>query len=73
MIMLLMTVMSLERVFTPNERAVTRAKATFEKKINTRLAPKIARNKELNKDITKVYFNGGKKRKNFVLLISSGH
>ena len=40
-----------------------RAKATFEKKINTRLAPKIARNKELNKDITKVYFNGGKKKK----------
>ena len=35
----------------------------FEKKINTRLAPKIARNKELNKDITKVYFNGGKKEK----------
>lgn len=53
----------LTEVFTPNERAVTRAKKAFEKKINTRLAPKIARNKELNKDITKVYFNGGKKKK----------
>ncbi|MDE1549350.1 DEAD/DEAH box helicase [Jeotgalibaca caeni] len=47
----------------PNERTVTRAKAAFEKKIQTRVAPRIARNKELNKDITKIYFNGGKKKK----------
>lgn len=50
-------------VFAPNDRVVTRAKAAFEKKIKTRIAPKIARNKELNKYITKVYFNGGKKKK----------
>ncbi|WP_208560775.1 DEAD/DEAH box helicase [Marinilactibacillus kalidii] len=50
-------------ISAPNDRAVTRAQPAFEKKINTRLAPKIARNKALNKDITKVYFNGGKKKK----------
>ena len=27
------------------------------------MAPKIKRSKELNKDITKLYFNGGKKKK----------
>ncbi|MER2063237.1 MAG: DbpA RNA binding domain-containing protein [Alkalibacterium sp.] len=32
-------------------------------KINARVKPKVARNKELNKDITKVYLNGGKKKK----------
>ncbi|WP_368645532.1 DEAD/DEAH box helicase [Alkalibacterium putridalgicola] len=53
----------LTEVFAPNDRLVNRSKAAFEKKINTRVKPKIARNKELNKDITKVYFNGGKKKK----------
>ncbi|MDZ7835980.1 MAG: helicase-related protein [Alkalibacterium sp.] len=53
----------LTEVSAPNERLVKRSKAAFEKKIQTRVAPKIARNKELNKDITKVYFNGGKKKK----------
>lgn len=55
--------LKLTEVFAPNERAVNRAKPAFEKKINARVAPKIARNMELNKDITKVYFNGGKKKK----------
>lgn len=50
-------------IFAPSERSVTAAKAAFEKKINARVAPKIARNKDLNKDITKIYFNGGKKKK----------
>lgn len=53
----------LTEVFAPNERLLTRSKSAFEKKINARVKPKIARNKELNKDITKVYFNGGKKKK----------
>lgn len=53
----------LTEVFAPNERAVNRAKPSFEKKIQTRVIPKAARNKELDKDITKVYFNGGKKKK----------
>lgn len=50
-------------VFPPSQRSVTRAKAAFEKKINTRMKPKAARNKDLNKDITKIYINGGKKKK----------
>lgn len=53
----------LTEVFAPSERLISRSKAAFEKKINARVKPKIARNKELNKDITKVYFNGGKKKK----------
>lgn len=53
----------LTEVFPPNQRSVTRAKAAFEKKIKARVAPKVARNKDLNKSITKVYFNGGKKKK----------
>ena len=50
-------------VFAPNERAVNRAKPAFEDKIKTQATPKIARNKALNKGITKIYFNGGKKKK----------
>ena len=50
-------------ITAPNERAVDRAKSAFEKKINTKAAPKVARNIDLNKDITKIYFNGGKKKK----------
>lgn len=50
-------------VFAPSERQVSRFKAAFEKKISQQVAPKKARNKELNKDITKIYFNGGKKKK----------
>lgn len=50
-------------VFPPSQRSVTRAKAAFEKKIKTRMKPKAARNKDLNKDITKIYINGGKKKK----------
>ena len=53
----------LTEINVPSERTVSRAKDAFEKKINTRITPRIARNKELNKDITKIYFNGGKKKK----------
>src|SRR5699024_4221877 len=40
-----------------------RAKPAFEDKIKTQATPKIARNKALNKGMTKIYFNGGKKKK----------
>ncbi len=50
-------------ILAPNDRAVTRAKTAFETKINTKPAPRVARNKALNQGITKVYFNGGKKKK----------
>lgn len=42
-----------------DNRLATRAKAAFERKINT----KVARNKVLGQGITKVYFNGGEKKK----------
>lgn len=47
----------------PSVRFVQHHKATFEKKLQERPVIKQARNRELNKDITKVYFNGGKKKK----------
>ena len=50
-------------IFAPSERAVERAKSSFEKKINTRIAPKVSRAKDLDRNIMKVYFNGGKKKK----------
>ncbi|MGP6147429.1 DEAD/DEAH box helicase [Jeotgalibaca sp. A122] len=50
-------------IVAPSERIVARAKAAFDKKNQTRMKPRVARNKELNQDITKIYFNGGKKKK----------
>lgn len=50
-------------IVAPNERTVSRAKAAFDKKNQTRMKPRVARNKELNQGITKIYFNGGKKKK----------
>lgn len=47
----------------PREEEVTKAQPAFQNKIQTRPEVKAARNKELNKDITKLYFNGGKKKK----------
>jgi superfamily II DNA/RNA helicase len=47
----------------PSARFVQHHKAPFEKKLQERPIIKKARNRELNKDITKVYFNGGKKKK----------
>ncbi|WP_414838966.1 DEAD/DEAH box helicase [Carnobacterium sp. TMP28] len=47
----------------PNNRFVQSHKFAFEKKMQERLVVKTARNKELNRGITKIYFNGGKKKK----------
>ena len=47
----------------PSARVIQRAKVAFDKKNQEPMRPKVARNKELNRDITKVYFNGGKKKK----------
>lgn len=47
----------------PSARIIQRAKVAFDKKNQEPMRPKVARNKELNRDITKVYFNGGKKKK----------
>lgn len=47
----------------PNIRSVERHRTAFQKKLQERPVIKKARNQSLNKDITKVYFNGGKKKK----------
>lgn len=57
------TGMQFTEINAPSNRQVMSRKTAFEKKINSRPVLKTARNKELNKDITRVYFNGGKKKK----------
>lgn len=52
-----------EEIPMPNARLVQRNQRAFEEKIATRPPLKRPREKELNKNITKVYFNGGKKKK----------
>lgn len=47
----------------PTKEAVFLAKVEFERKINSRLAIKEAKNANLDKNIMKLYFNGGKKKK----------
>lgn len=47
----------------PSKEDVTRKKADFERKINANPIIKKDKNTQLNKDIMKLYFNGGKKKK----------
>ncbi|MGX7243235.1 DEAD/DEAH box helicase [Enterococcus quebecensis] len=54
---------SMNRITLPNSKLVTRSKAAFEKKITTKQKQKDQKAKRLNEEITKVYFNGGKKKK----------
>ena len=54
---------SVIEVSLPSARTVQSHKTTFEKKLQERPPLKQVRSKELNRGITKVYFNGGKKKK----------
>ncbi|NGZ75256.1 DEAD/DEAH box helicase [Saccharibacillus alkalitolerans] len=47
----------------PSAYAVSEAQAAFDRKLRDRPAPKKSRGEELNADIMKLYFNGGKKKK----------
>ncbi|HHY72134.1 MAG TPA: DEAD/DEAH box helicase [Bacillus bacterium] len=47
----------------PSKEAIQRGKAAFEEKIKASPAPKEDKNAQLNQDIMKLYFNGGKKKK----------
>jgi ATP-dependent RNA helicase DeaD len=47
----------------PSQEEVSREKAAFEAKMNARPALKKDKNEQLNKEIMKLYFNGGKKKK----------
>jgi ATP-dependent RNA helicase DeaD len=47
----------------PSENEVSIRKASFEQKIKDQPSPKQDKNEQLNKEIMKLYFNGGKKKK----------
>ncbi|MGM0875628.1 MAG: DEAD/DEAH box helicase [Bacillota bacterium] len=47
----------------PSKEAVSTAKTAFEEKISTRPINKKDKSEQLNKEIMKLYFNGGKKKK----------
>ncbi|WP_050180510.1 DEAD/DEAH box helicase [Domibacillus robiginosus] len=53
----------LNRVEPPSEKAVEAAKPAFEEKMAVRPERKRDKGEQLNKDIMKLYFNGGKKKK----------
>lgn len=48
---------------TPSKEEIARAKAAFLKKINTKPELKQDKSEPLNKEIMRLYFNGGKKKK----------
>ncbi|WP_409294223.1 DEAD/DEAH box helicase [Peribacillus sp. SCS-26] len=54
---------SLTRSALPDEQAVQDAREAFTAKLNERPQLKKDKSEELNKDIMKLYFNGGKKKK----------
>ncbi|MBO0472626.1 ATP-dependent RNA helicase DeaD [Enterococcus sp. DIV0840] len=55
--------LTMTRITLPNAKQVARNKSEFEKKITTKQKPKQQKAKRVNEEITKVYFNGGKKKK----------
>ncbi|EOH98702.1 hypothetical protein UAW_01298 [Enterococcus haemoperoxidus ATCC BAA-382] len=55
--------LTMTRITLPNAKQVARNKPAFEKKITTKQKPKHQKAKRVNEEITKVYFNGGKKKK----------
>ncbi|WP_410984855.1 DEAD/DEAH box helicase [Bacillus cereus] len=53
----------IQKIEAPSKESVTKKKAAFEGKINTKPIMKKEKSAGLNKDIMKLYFNGGKKKK----------
>jgi ATP-dependent RNA helicase DeaD len=53
----------IQRRDVPSKEEVVNAKASFEMKMNVQPTIKKDKNEQLNKDIMKLYFNGGKKKK----------
>ncbi|MCL1948760.1 MAG: DEAD/DEAH box helicase [Turicibacter sp.] len=54
---------SLDRVFAPTSEEVRQKKSQFEKKIQQGTLPKTDKREQLSKEIFKLNFNGGKKKK----------
>lgn len=55
--------LTMTRITIPTAKLVARSKPAFEKKITTKQKKIRQRSERLNDEITKVYFNGGKKKK----------
>ncbi|HEK9100868.1 TPA: DEAD/DEAH box helicase [Bacillus pseudomycoides] len=53
----------IQKIEAPSKEGVAKKKAAFEEKINTKPIMKKEKSAGLNKDIMKLYFNGGKKKK----------
>ncbi|WP_102347658.1 DEAD/DEAH box helicase [Bacillus sp. Marseille-P3661] len=54
---------NIPKIPVPSKETVDKAKAAFEEKINARPTLKVDKSVNLNQDIMKLYFNGGKKKK----------
>lgn len=55
--------LTMTQITLPNAKLVARSKSAFEAKITTKQKIKQPKAKRVNEEITKVYFNGGKKKK----------
>ncbi|WP_438824402.1 DEAD/DEAH box helicase [Bacillus sp. JJ1533] len=53
----------IKKIESPSNVEIARAKAAFDEKMNTRPRLKHDKAEKVNKDIVKLYFNGGKKKK----------
>jgi ATP-dependent RNA helicase DeaD len=54
---------NIPKMNVPSKEEVSHKKAAFEEKINVQPSPKKDKSEQLNKEIMKLYFNGGKKKK----------
>jgi ATP-dependent RNA helicase DeaD len=54
---------NIRKMNAPSQDEVSTLKAAFKQKINEQPSPKQDKSKQLNKEIMKLYFNGGKKKK----------
>lgn len=55
--------LTMTQITLPNAKLVARSKPAFEAKITTKQKIKQPKAKRVNEEITKIYFNGGKKKK----------
>jgi ATP-dependent RNA helicase DeaD len=54
---------TIPKLQSPSQDTVAKSKADFERKLNTEPDFKSDKSEQLNRDIMKLYFNGGKKKK----------
>ncbi|KGA95762.1 RNA helicase [Alkalihalobacillus alcalophilus ATCC 27647 = CGMCC 1.3604] len=54
---------SIEEMPVPTEANVQKQRSKFQQKMNATVAPKVEKSAQLKQEVTKLYFNGGKKKK----------